>query len=130
MNFYKKYLFILFILQFLIHTISFSQEILLKDFKTAIVTGNSKKLAAFFNKDIELSINNKADVYSKAQAQLIIKDFFRQNKPIFFKIIFEGENSDYNYAICSLKSSSKNHNIYILYRKVKNKPVIHKLEVN
>ena len=42
----------------------------------AIKSGNSKELARYFNTSIEIAILENEDVYSKAQAELIIKDFF------------------------------------------------------
>jgi len=128
-NFNKKYLFIVIILQLFNFTAIFSQDILPKEVKKAVVEGNSKKLAVFFNKNIELSIKNKEDIYSKAQAQLIIKDFFKKHKPNYFKVIFEGKLHNLHYAICNLKTSSKSFNVYILYQIVKNKAVIQKLEI-
>ena len=129
MNIFIKYLFIVITLQFFIFTSAISQEILPKGIKKAVVEGSSKKFAEFFNKDIELSIKNKEDVYSKAQAQLIIKDFFKKNHPSNFKIILEGKNSDSNFAICDLETALKSFKVYLLYQKVKNKAIIHKLEI-
>jgi len=125
-----KYFFIIVILHSFIPSFVFSQGTMPKDVQNAIAEGSSKKLASFFNNNIELNIKNKEDVYSKAQAQLIIKDFFKKNKPKHFNIISEGVNSDLHYAICSLKTLYSNYRVYIIYRKIRKNTVIHKLEIN
>ena len=42
----------------------------------ALRSGNSSELAKYFDDNVELTIPDKSDNYSKAQAQLIVKDFF------------------------------------------------------
>jgi len=48
----------------------------------AMRTGNSKDLAAHFIPNIDLTIKETADVYSKAQAEQIVRKFFNDNPPV------------------------------------------------
>ena len=48
----------------------------------AMRTGNSKELAAHFIPNIDLTIKETADVYSKAQAEQIVRKFFNDNPPV------------------------------------------------
>ncbi len=50
------------------------------DINAAIKQGNAKSIAAFFNDKVDLKIKDQEDVYSKAQAESVIKDFFAKNK--------------------------------------------------
>ena len=58
-----------------------------ENISSAIRTGDSKQLSRFFNTSVDLTILNKEEVYSKAQAEQIIKDFFSKNTPKSFTII-------------------------------------------
>ena len=46
---------------------------------SALRSGNSSQLSAYFDDNVELTLPDKSDSYSKAQAQLIVKDFFGNN---------------------------------------------------
>jgi len=129
MKLINRYLFIAIILHFFVYTTTFSQNIISKDIRKAIIEGNSKKLAVFFNTNVKLIIEGTEDVYSKTQAILIIENFLKKNKPNDFSIIFEGVNSNFYYAMCILTTSLKYFNIYIFFQTIKNKTIIHQFEV-
>ena len=65
----------------------------------AIRSGDAKQLSSYFGPTLDLTIINREDVYSKAQAEQDIKDFFSKNAP---KSSPEGTQ----YAIGNLVSSS------------------------
>ncbi len=48
----------------------------------AMRTGNSKELATHFIANIDLTVKETADVYSKAQAEQIVRKFFNDNPPV------------------------------------------------
>ena len=56
----------------------------------AMRTGNSKELAAHFIANIDLTVKETADVYSKAQAEQIVHKFFNDNPPIDLVIEHSG----------------------------------------
>src|SRR6185503_3510040 len=56
----------------------------------AIQTGNSRELAKYFDNTVEITIFEKEETYSKAQGEMVLKDFFTKNKPASFKIIHNG----------------------------------------
>ena len=60
----------------------------------AIKSGNAKEISKHFDSSISLKILNKEDVYSKAQAEIIIKDFIMKN-PIKNYISTERRAVDY-----------------------------------
>jgi hypothetical protein len=49
------------------------------DIALALKTGNSKELAKYFRPRVELKVGSNEDIYSKAQAEMILKDFFEKN---------------------------------------------------
>ena len=95
----------------------------------AIKTGNAKELAKYFNQNIELVILSEENVYSKTQAELIIKDFFNKNVPSEFTILHQGGKEGAQYAIGSVKTSNGNFRIYFLLKFKKDQPFIHQLKI-
>ncbi|MFN8258197.1 MAG: DUF4783 domain-containing protein [Bacteroidales bacterium] len=100
------------------------------DVKKAIVSGNSEQLAAFFNQNVELLIKNKEDVYSKAQAEHIIKDFFSKNVPEDFKIEINEQSDGIRYAIGNLTTSGGKYRVYMVYQLIKSKYLINRLNIS
>ena len=85
--------------------------------KKAFISGDSKKLALFFDRNVELLLIEKGDVYSKAQAELIIQNFFINNTPKSFTVESESEDKTTNFAIARLKTTKDNFRVFIAYRK-------------
>ena len=56
----------------------------------AISTGNSAVLAGYFNPSLTLAILEKEDIYTRQQAELIMKDFFARNTPVSFTVLHKG----------------------------------------
>ncbi len=110
--------------------ISQTQKLIPHDIKKAIVSGDSKQLATHFNQSVELLIKNTEDVYSKAQAELILKDFFKKNTPNAFIVEIEGESDGIKYAIGNLNTSSGKYRVYLAYQKVKGKATINRLNIS
>ena len=59
---------------------------------SAIQGGSSSELARHFNPTISLNINGQQGEYSKNQAEIVLKDFFKKNPPIDFSLVFKNEN--------------------------------------
>lgn len=122
---------ILFILFFLLPSWSIkSQPSFPAELKKAFDTGNSEQLAGYFGKNIELILLDKGDVYSKAQAQLIIQNFFTNNKPENFTVESESTDADINYTIAILQTQKTNYRIFIAYRKNNKKTVVSQMVIS
>jgi hypothetical protein len=99
------------------------------DIVSSIQTGSDAKLAAYFNENVELVVGTHDDVYSKQQAQQIVAEFFKSNKPKQFSIIHEGGKEDSRYAIGSMVTATGTFRVYILTRVKGNSTVIHQLKI-
>jgi hypothetical protein len=93
----------------------------------AIGTGNSAVLASYFNLNLELAILENEDIYTKQQAELIMKDFFARNTPTSFTILHKGGKEGSQYAIGNLVTANGNFRVTILVKLKENKPLIHQL---
>ena len=80
----------------------------------AIQSGNSKELAKYFDNSVEITIYQGEEVYSKAQAELVIRDFFNKHSPSSFKTIHKGNsNQGSQYGIGSLITKNGTFRTYI-----------------
>jgi hypothetical protein len=92
-------------------------------------TGNATALSGYFNQNIEMVVLEYDDVYSKAQAQQIISNFFSQNKAQEFSIIHQGGKEGARYAIGNLKTDNGTFRVYFLLKDAGNKAYIHQLRI-
>jgi hypothetical protein len=65
-----------------------------EDIANSIRTGNASQLAAYFAANIDLTVIDKENVYSKAQAEFILKDFFAKNPPKTFTVLHKGSSPE------------------------------------
>ncbi len=66
---------------------------------TATQKGDASELAEYLNSKVELILPSKSGVFSKEQAQYMIKDFFENNSPTSFRIIHQGMRDNSSFAI-------------------------------
>ena len=59
---------------------------------SAIGSGSSSELARFFDSSISMNVNGQQGEYSKNQAEIVLRDFFKKNPSQGFSLIFQNEN--------------------------------------
>jgi hypothetical protein len=96
---------------------------------TSIQNGNDAALASFFNENVELVVQSHDDVYSKSQAQQIIAEFFKSNKPKQFSIIHQGGPEAARYAVGSLTTNTGTFRVYFLLKNKNKNSYIHQLRI-
>jgi hypothetical protein len=110
----------------------YSQQVNVNDgIISAIKAGNSKELAKYFNSNIELIILDKEGVYSKPQAELILKDFFSKNVPTqdrFLKL-HEGGKDASKYVIGTLITTKGRYRVYYVMKNLNNELSIHNFRI-
>jgi Domain of unknown function (DUF4783) len=88
-----------------------------EDIANAIRSGDAKSVSRYFSNSVDLTLIGQEDVYSKAQAEQILKDFFNKNTPRSFSIIHRGESKDgAKYAIGNLSTSNGNYRVYYYFK--------------
>ncbi|MFM7079980.1 MAG: DUF4783 domain-containing protein, partial [Bacteroidota bacterium] len=60
------------------------------DIANAIRSGEAKAITNFCGNTVNLTILNQEDVYSRAQAEQVLKSFFAKNTPRSFTIVHKG----------------------------------------
>lgn len=101
-----------------------SDEIIL-----SLKSGNSKVLSSYFNQNVELGVPENDNVYSKAQAQLIINNFFTSYPPQNFSVIHQGGKEGARYVIGTLTTQKGNFRVYFYLKKSDGKEYIHQLKI-
>ncbi len=96
---------------------------------SAFKAGNSKELVKHFNANVELVILENEDVYSKTQAEMILRDFFDKQPPKNFAILHHGGKNGSQYAIGDLTTSKGNFRVYFLLKKKEDRYLIHQLRI-
>jgi len=78
----------------------------LDDVINALKSGNAQELAKYIDDNVEISLPDKSDNYSRSQAVMVLKDFFNNNGVTGFDVQFKGENGGGQYCIGNLKTKS------------------------
>ena len=99
------------------------------DIVSAFKSGNAQGIARYFNNTIELTIYDKEEIYSKTQAERILKDFFINNPPTEFNLLHQGGKESSKYAIGSLNSGSKTFRVTFLLKSIDSSVFIHQLRI-
>ncbi|PIQ14760.1 MAG: DUF4783 domain-containing protein [Flavobacteriales bacterium CG18_big_fil_WC_8_21_14_2_50_32_9] len=96
----------------------------------ALKTGNAVTIASFFNATVDLTLPKNEGVFSKAQAEIILKTFFANHKPSDFKVVHDGESKNNTlYSIGNLTTSNGVFRTYILYQEKGTNVVILELRI-
>lgn len=91
---------------------------------SALRSGNAGELAKYFDDNVELSLPVKSDSYSKAQAQVILKDFFSNNGVKSFELKHKGDSPGGQYCIGTLQTKSGNFRAHVFMKTKGNKEVL------
>ncbi len=96
---------------------------------SAFSSGNATQLAKYFNQTIELTMFDKEGIYSKTQAEIILRNFFSENPPKQFQILHQGGKESSKYAIGSFVSGTNTYRITFLLKTIDTRVFIHQLRI-
>lgn len=109
-------------------TQGFGQSDIVNDVKETIKAGSAKELARFLNQNVDIELNGKKETYSKAQAEIILRDFFKTNAPSDFTILHKGQSkSGQPFAIGQYKSGSASYRVFMKIKTVESQQLIHEI---
>lgn len=84
----------------------------------ALKAGNSKDIAKHFGATVNLKIINQEDIYSKNQAEMILKDFFAKNPVKNYTAKHNGTSKNgAQYTIGTLHTANGNFRTYYFIKK-------------
>ncbi len=100
------------------------QQSIEKAAATYISSGNSQMLASLFFSAVELTLPDVRGSYSKAQTELLMKNFFSKHPPKSFSVINEGQSAGEKskFVIGTYASESQNtFRVYYLIKEISGK---------
>jgi Domain of unknown function (DUF4783) len=74
----------------------------------AIKGSNAAQVAKYFDNTVEMTLPGKSNSFSKAQAEVVLKDFLANNQVKDIVAIHKGENSGNQYYIGTLVTKAGN----------------------
>ena len=93
-------------------------------------SANSKEISKNFAPSVELKINEDEDVYSKAQAEQILRDFFNKTSPYNSTVVhLINTNPNYRFGVLSLVTKSGKFRAAVTLKKTANTFFITELRI-
>ena len=106
---------------------SWSQNIF-APMKDAVKAGNAKDLVKYFNTSIDLNLEGEVNTYSKAQAEFVLRDFFKKHAPTDFNIVHTGASkAGLQFAIGKYQSGTDSYDVLMRVREVEKNYLIHEM---
>lgn len=95
-----------------------AQSEVINNVRTAIKAGSSRELVKSFNNMVELNFEGAKSNYSKSQAELVMKEFFKKYPPQDFQYIHKGSSKEgLTYVIGKYDFESGSFRVWILVKK-------------
>jgi hypothetical protein len=96
--------------------------------KETIKAGSAKELSRFLNQTVDVTIDDKVESYSKAQAEFVFRDFFKQHPANEFNIIHQGSSKGGQpFAIGQYKSGSETFRVFMKIKTVGRDQLVHEI---
>jgi hypothetical protein len=106
----------------------FGQGDVVSQVKETIKAGSAKELSKYLYQTIDVTIDEKVEAYSKAQAEFVFRDFFKQHPPAEFSIIHQGSSrGGQPFAIGQYKSAADTYRVFMKIKVVNNQQLVHEI---
>ncbi|WP_430817741.1 DUF4783 domain-containing protein [Carboxylicivirga sp. RSCT41] len=124
-----KYLLVL-LLAFILFQVDAQKTAALPDGTIMLVKkADAEKLSQSFNDRIEIILPDKTAIYSRKQAEMVIKNFFNQHSVTEFQLIHQGKKDNASYAIANYHASDGRFRFTFLTKKRSGKIYIHQIRI-
>lgn len=92
--------------------------------------GNAHELARMFSSNVDMNILDETNVYSKAQSEMILDKFFKENKPHTVKLLHRvSSNPNYNFGVIILGTEKGKFRISYTLREINKVMVVIELRI-
>ncbi len=125
----KKMLISIFLISGILTSAVHSQAQVPNEILLSLQSGNAKVLSRYFNQNVELVVLDNENVYSKAQAQQIVGNFFSSYPPESFEVVHDGGKEGNKYVIGTLNTKKGSFRVYFLLKQNAGKDYIHQLRI-
>ena len=104
--------------------VSFNRQGSIDEVIIALRSGNAVELSKYFDDNVQLTLPDKNDSYSKAQALLILKDFFNINDVKGFQLKYKGDSPGGHYCVGTLLTKASNFRTKVFMKMKSGKELI------
>ncbi|MCE9538315.1 MAG: DUF4783 domain-containing protein [Bacteroidetes bacterium] len=112
-----------------ISSLAFMSDII-DGISSAIRTGNPKSISKYFIENIDLKVIAQEDVYSKQQAEMILKDFFTKHPVKSYTVAHKSEpKAGSQYVIGTLETENGKFRIYFLIKTTGSETLIQQFRI-
>lgn len=96
----------------------------------AIRSGNPANISKYFINNIDLKVISKEDVYSKPQAEMILRDFFSKHTVKSYTVAHKSEpKNGSQYVVGTLDTSNGKFRVYFLIKPSGAETLIHQFRI-
>lgn len=82
------------------------------DIASSIKSANTKELSKFFSSTVSMTLLNDDGVYSRVQAEIILRDFFNRNTPTSVTVAHRlDSNPNFRYVVLNLETAKDNFRV-------------------
>jgi len=105
-----------------------AQSDIVNQVKETIKAGSAKELSGFLNQTVDVTIDGTVQSYSKAQAEFVFRDFFKQHPPSEFSIIHQGSSKGGQpFAIGQYKSDAETYRVFMKIKIINGAQLVHEI---
>ena len=106
----------------------FGQVDVIGQVKETIKAGSAKELSKYLYQTVDVTIEGNLQNYSRAQAEFVFRDFFKQHPPNEFSIIHQGSSKGGQpFAIGQYKSGSDTYRVFMKIKSTNNLQLLHEI---
>jgi Domain of unknown function (DUF4783) len=106
----------------------FAQGDIISQVKETIKAGSAKELSKYLNQTVDVTLDDGPQSYSKAQAEFVFRDFFKQHPPAEFTLIHQGTSKGGQiFGIGQYKSGSETYRVYMKIKAANNQQLVHEI---
>jgi hypothetical protein len=112
----------------LISQFVWAQAEIFNPIKEALKAGSAKEAVKYFNQSLDINVEGENNTYSKAQAEFVLRDFFKKHPPTDFAIVHTGSSKGgLQYAIGNYKSNDDLYKVLIRVKQTGNTYFVHEI---
>jgi hypothetical protein len=97
-----------------------------EDVVNALKQGDVSALSRYLDNNVEINIGGKSNSYSKAQAEIILKDFFAKNQVKSFELVHQGGDTS-RFGIGNMGTGSGTFRVSFFLQKKAGSMVLNEL---
>ena len=106
-----------------------SQAEIFTPMKDALKSGSAKELVKHFNQSVDIDLDGDERTYSKPQAELVMRDFFKKHAVTDFNILHNGASKQgLQFAIGRYLCADGSYNVLIRVKEVDSEHLIHEIK--